>query len=594
MNKVKKLPEEVFSKIAAGEVIEKPSNALKELIENSLDAQATIINIRILESGIKLIEVRDNGIGISKEDLPLVIERYTTSKISTEKDLLNIATFGFRGEALYAISKISNIEIISKTENQDSAYVLKASEGKIIKLEPANFNLKTGTIIKVANLFFNTPVRKNFISSEKIEIFHIINTFKHFAAINNNVLFTLHIDDKLKYNLIPTKLDSRIKELFKIDNLAIEELTHEDYHITLALSKNYKYQEKITSKNNFFTYVNKRIVLMHDLDKIVINTFKEVLGERGKIEGVILINCPPNEVDSNIHPRKLEVRFLKPIFVKNLLQKTIKNFINNHLISKISILPTQQNPPTQSPTNWYKTINILQKLEEITHPQKPQIDNTLTFQNKQISNQINNIPVIEKHPQIPEEIHQEKPKILHYWDNCFFLLIYNNSFYIVDQHNASEKIIYSKLLNKYQNKIQIETQKLLIPIKIYLETSSLSQSFFEFIEKVGFQYTISEESLDITAYPLGLNQIKESIMFIIDQIENGTLDDEEFIKEILSQIACKSAIKKGQKLTNQELERLFLDLISIEKLNPYFCPHGRNVMIEISFHDINKMFERKL
>ncbi|MFN3995520.1 MAG: DNA mismatch repair endonuclease MutL, partial [bacterium] len=152
---MKKLEEEVFSKIAAGEVIERPSNALKELIENSLDAKATVINVRILDSGLKMIEVRDNGNGILKEDLPLVIERYATSKISSEKDLLRIQTYGFRGEALYAISRISDIQIISKTSEQNEAYSLLAHQGNVLKIEPTTLPIKNGTIIKVTNLFFN-------------------------------------------------------------------------------------------------------------------------------------------------------------------------------------------------------------------------------------------------------------------------------------------------------------------------------------------------------------------------------------------------------------------------------------------------------
>lgn len=600
MGKVNKLSEEVFSKIAAGEVIERPSNVLKELIENSIDANSTVINVRILGNGLKLIEVRDNGIGIEKEDLPLVIERYTTSKINTEKDLLAVQTYGFRGEALYAISRVSNLQIISKTSDQDKAYILTSSEGKILKIEPTTFNYKNGTIVKVMDLFFNSPVRKNFLSSEKVELDNIVNTFKQFSAINNHVMFTLHIEDKLKYNLIPTTPESRVKEIFKISEPAKEELKIQDYKITIILSREYKYSEKLyTAKNNFFIFVNRRIVFMNELERIVVTTFREVFGERGKIEGIISITCPPDEVDSNVHPRKLEVRFLKPLLIKNMIQKAIKNFINNHVVSKVLIdIPREEKPKNIQEINWYRSIKqIVEKLEEKAEKIS---ENSIEKTDLDIS-KIEFVPKIDQRQtieifRIESQRESIAPKILHYWENCYFLVLYKDSFFIVDQHNASEKIIYSHLLKRIE--INTPIQKLLIPISI--KTIQLDEEKMEsklnLLKNLGFtaSYDKSQNLVQLFSYPavLNINSVSEMIKTILQEFEETILDNEEVYREFIAKISCKAAIKKGQKLSNEELQKLFQDLISIDNLNPHFCPHGRNVMIEISFTDINKMFER--
>lgn len=605
MGRIKQLPENVFSKIAAGEVIERPSNALKELIENSIDANSTNISVRILNSGLKIIEIRDNGIGIDKDDLPYTIQRYSTSKINSEEDLLKIQTFGFRGEALYAISQISNIQITSKTLEQEQAYTLVASEGKIIKIEPTSFNQKNGTIIKVNDLFFNSPVRRNFLKSEKIELHNIINTFRQFAAINNDILFSLYVEDKLKHNFIPTTLESRVKEVFKINEVALQVQEVEKYKITLVLSTNYKYDEKIeTAKNNFYVYVNKRIVLMSELEKIVVNTFRTVLGERGRIEGIVSIELPTFEVDCNVHPRKLEVRFLKPIFLKDFLQKTIKNFINKYLLSKPNIFIDQRAEEKSEQINWYQNLkNIAQKIEEKVEKIEEKIEdkvqekNTpslLDFSNtdQKLEMKTNVIQSIVKLDNLEDK---KKPKLLHYWDNCYFLVLFENNFFIVDQHNANEKVIYSKLLKMFKEKEKQKIQKLLIPITLKVKEEENVEEVIDFLKKLGFEVELKEKELSIFSFSsiFNINYIRETVSFIIDNFDSIVFDDEEIVKDVLSKVACKAAVKKGYKLSEEELLKIFNELIELEELNPYFCPHGRNVMIKISFGDIDRMFERK-
>ena len=671
MGKIVQLPEEVFSKIAAGEVIERPANAVKELIENSLDAYSKNIKIRILDSGLKLIELRDDGVGIEYTDLPLAISRYATSKIRSEKDLLNISTFGFRGEALYAISKVSNLYITSKTKESDKTYTLYASEGKILSLkeEPINY-FENGTIIKVVDLFFNSPVRRNFISSNKVENYNIINIFKQLASINYKVAFSLYIDDRLVFNYLPTDtLINRVKEVFKNTNLDEFSLKIENYEIILVLSNIFKEnvkKSKGSAKGNIYFYVNGRVVgdSNYSLVKLIKSTFDEMLNNRYYIEGIVSLSLPPDEVDVNIHPRKFDVRFLKPIFVKNLIQKATKEFINTKVKTTFSFLEKEEEKINKdSPNQWY--INLKDKKDNQNNDKSlsKQIDNEYLKRETTISNEFdlnksentnkdetlssfvsNLVKKIEKISKkggkkelkqidlkldksslenklrlddFQKELQNQKEiikinkdqkdfKLLFYWDKTYFLIYYNEAFYIVDQHNAHEKIIYSILLNK----INLYPQKLLIPIEILF--NELDFSIIEFIlnskldleyiiKELGFDINIFEDKIVINGYPSIFNSnysnfifdIKSSFIDLLSLFSGVSLfDKDRLIKEVVAVFSCKSAVKAGTKLNENEIIYLFENILKLDSLNPNFCPHGRNAIIKIDFKQIDKLFER--
>jgi len=669
MGKIIQLPEEVFSKIAAGEVIERPANAVKELIENSLDAYSKNIKIRILNSGLKLIEVRDDGIGIEYVDLPLTINRYATSKIKSEKDLLNISTFGFRGEALYAISKVSNLYITSKTKESDKTYTLYASEGKILSLKEELINyFENGTIVKVVDLFFNSPVRRNFISSNKVENYNIINIVKQLACINYKVAFSLYIDDRLVFNYLPTdNLINRVKEVFKNNNLDEYSLKIEDYEVVLILSNVFKENVKKSKgsiKGNIYFYVNGRVVGdgNYSLVKLIKSTFDEMLNDRYYIEGIVSLNLPPDEVDVNIHPRKFDVRFLKPIFVKNLVQKATKEFINAKVKTTFSFLEKEEEKINKdSPNQWYINLknnqdndkslsnklddkdikkeitnlnklenttkdevlssfvsNLIKKIEKITKEESKKqlnqsdlkLDKSVKVDNSTLGNDLK-ISDFEKELQRQKEIEkkdkeQREFKLLFYWDKTYFLMYYDEAFYIVDQHNAHEKIIYSTLLNK----INLYPQKLLIPIEIpfneleinIIEFISNSKLDLEYIIKeLGFDINVFEDRLIINAYPSLFNNdyanfsfdIKSSFLNLLGLFSGVSLfDKDRLIKEVVATFACKSAVKAGTKLNENEIIYLFENILKLDSLNPNFCPHGRNAIIRIDFKQINKLFER--
>ncbi len=659
MGRIVQLPEEVFSKIAAGEVIERPANAVKELIENSLDAYSKNIKIRILDSGLKLIEVRDDGIGIYPDDLPLTINRYATSKIKSEKDLLKINTFGFRGEALYAISKVSNIYITSKSIESDKTYTLYASEGNIISIKEEHINyFNNGTIIKVVDLFFNSPVRKNFISSNKVENYNTINIVKQLACINYKVAFSLYIDDKLILNYLPTDtIINRVKEVFKNPYLEDFSLKIEDYEITLVLSNVFKENvknKKGSNKGNIYFYVNNRIVgdSNYSLVKLVKNVFDETLDDRYYIEGIVSLNLPPDEVDVNIHPRKFDVRFLKPIFVKNLIQKAVKEFINTKIKTTITFLDKiEEKIDKNLPNQWYNDLkndnlknnlknqepnvintddnknlssfvsNLIKKIEKIqqkedTQKNKSIKDNYLQNSKEQTKliktereKKLEILETIEKADKIEEKIDLKDSKdikLLYYWDETYFMFYYNKAFYIVDQHNAHEKIIYTSLLNK----INLHSQILLIPIEIFFDEMDLNKVEFlinstdtvkYIINELSFDTEITKNSIIIKTYPYVFNNnyvnlkfdIKLVFLDLLDLITGISLfDKDKILRDIISMFACKSAVKAGTKLNESEIIYLCENILKLDSLNPNFCPHGRNAVIKIDFKYIDKLFER--
>ena len=306
--KVRHLPEEVIKKIAAGEVVERPANVLKELIENSIDAGADNIEVYIEKGGKKLIQVKDNGEGIYPEDLPEVIKRYTTSKISTIDDMYNLHSYGFRGEALYSISAVSKFSIVSRPEDIPLGKELYV-EGGVIKYI-SETGAPVGTTVKVRDLFYNFPVRQKFLKSEKTELVHIIDVFIKYALKHTDKTFKLFVDGKEKFNLFPSTLEDRIRQIYP----KIQELFKIEYENELGKVEGYISLNEAANKKGII-YINDRPVKNWVLDKVLKSVF-------GKNFYVLFIELPPYFVDFNVHPSKEEVKFKKDTPVIDLIKRS--------------------------------------------------------------------------------------------------------------------------------------------------------------------------------------------------------------------------------------------------------------------------------
>ncbi len=533
---IEKLKEEVIKKIACGEVIFRPASCVKELIENSLDAQSTKIIIELKEGGKKLIKVIDDGIGMNKEDLFLSIERYSTSKLKEIDDLKRIKTYGFRGEALAAISSCSLLRIESSQKDGEGHYI-EVKDNKIV--DSGEIVRKRGTTVYVKELFYNYPVRRNFLKSSYQEFRIISEVVKNYAFSNYSVSFQLKNDGKIifdypKVNSLKERL-STILEKETIDSLI--EIYLENPHLTLYGF--FSDPEKLyLSAEIQLIFFNGRPVKSPVVKKAIYDGYGGTLLGRNP-NFLLFIDTPPEYLDINIHPTKEEVKFIDERFLYDFIAQGIKE--------KLKI---------------EKDSEYLEVSQEI-----------------------------KDHPLLIEE----EKKLFWQLHNKYIFTQIKSGFCIIDQHAASERILFERLLKENLEKL---AQPLLFPILIELkeELFSVIEELKEDLNYLGLEIEIfGKNTIAIKAIPIDTFFSKEDLKELIFEIYNNYKEIEkspyEKRKEIYAKlIACKGAIKANQKLNEREMESLINQLFASE--NPYFCPHGRPTIIKMELSEIDKKFGR--
>ncbi|MCS7317770.1 MAG: DNA mismatch repair endonuclease MutL [Candidatus Dojkabacteria bacterium] len=676
MGSIKKLDQKLINLIAAGEVVERPSSVIKELIENSIDAKATKIVTRFKEYGIKLIEVIDNGVGIEKEDLPLTIKQHTTSKLSTEQDLFNISTFGFRGEALASISEVSEeILITTKTSSDPTTYKLHKTPQEV-KIEETISHTGNGTTIKVINLFKNIPARLKFLKSPNTETNSIIETFISIAIPFQNIHFEIYNDEKLVYKLSKTgNILDRILQIYGkevANNLIISPfLSQESYNIQVIAST----PESCKKTPNFQKiYVNNRFITDKTIHSAIINSFKFFIHKDLKPNYVVLINTnKPNLVDVNVHPRKIEARFKEQQTVYTIVSELTNKILNEYTKSVVyNRIFFQKNYESNAETKNIQKINydisynssfdtIIHE-EHLSNKQNINVknvhnnNNEITYSNEYINNKVvlkpltstsnhlldqiindptdNNIEhgltyneygstlsqVFENQPTKPDATDETSTQMLSNQDQIdensiiqifFSYILYerDNKIIIIDQHAASEKITFEKLLKSYTKS---KTKRLLLPKIVQLKNKYEKEyllSYKEILENIGIKIEeFSITDIMITEIPELLNSespIEELLMSILNNQYVDTLNDQAIYKHaidslkidqksysILATLACHSSIRANMKLSKAEMLYIIRNLQNLEF--PYSCPHGRPISIEITKYEIDKLFKRKI
>lgn len=558
MSRIKKLPDEIVSKIAAGEVIEKPVFAVKELIENSLDAKATSIKIEIKDAGLEKIAIYDNGVGMSEEDLLQSYKPYTTSKIFDENDLLSIKTLGFRGEALSSIAAISTLTIQSKTKDSKFGTKIVISNSKFI--EKKSVGMTDGTAIIIENLFSNVPARKKFLNQNKTEYRYILETIINFAISHPKVSFEFVNNNKTVFKFSQKdNLTKRLEKLFgkTIFNNLIPFSSKDTYiKINGFLSKP---QTSHYSTKSIHIFVNNRTVT----DPMIINSIKESysnLLENNSYPFVFLyMDVPCELVDVNIHPRKELIKFNNPSEVSNLIQDTVlKTLVQNNL--------------TFHNVSWSKSIT------------KTTFAKTLK---KELSNiDISNIGKINKKSDVIQ-IH-----------NLYLLAQTKNGVMFIDQHAAHEAILYRKLQSAFINhknkseKVNLKKAQL---INVSLPDAEIIKQYFEIFDQIGFEIEeFGDNIFRINAVPKFVEDLDAVVTLseLIDDLKEGkvTKKIDRRSNKMLAFLACRSAIKSGQALTKKDIKKLINELNNDDFL--YTCPHGRPVKIEVSLSQLDKIFKR--
>lgn len=614
MNEIKILNDNIISKIAAGEIVARPLNIVKELIENSIDANASNIVINIEKN--KII-VEDNGIGISSKYIELAFMRHSTSKISSENDLTNISSLGFRGEALFAISVVSEVDLYTKTEKEETGTHFKIRASKALLKEEIIKN--NGTKIIVSDLFFNLPARKKHLKNFDYELRQITTLIEHLAIVNFNISFTFKINNNVKLytsnniNLINTVYEAYGKDF--ASKLIEFHYEQEPLKVSGFLS-----DISVRSRAIRIVCINKRLVYSKIIYSAIKSAYEELLGEgKGGGDYILFIELPFNMVDVNVHPSKDEVRFANETLIFMLIKNAVKNTLSSMKISPISTLDRlnsdnidtiyyekekTEDTKISSETYSYKltdAISVINVINDDLH--NTVIDDTnheirtdsqdIINKNETVhgnnDNQNNSLISLDKN-ELKTLINA---KIAGHIFNRYIIMEYNNNLYMIDQHAAHERIVYEQLISDL-NKNTIRRQLLLTP-----DEKSMSASDILLIEEninslfnLGFELKLTNNSVKIYTVPIIASKIQNTQLLydIIDFIKNEPASTYTNRNDLIIKKACSAAVKSDRTLSSFEVQSLIKELAKTK--TPFICPHGRDTIIKINKEFIDKLFGR--
>ena len=612
-NRIKILPENISNKIAAGEVVQRPASVLKELLENSLDAEAKNIEVFIKAAGKNLIQIVDDGIGMSEADAIASIERHATSKISSLDDLDSISTFGFRGEALSSIKSVSKVEIKTKEDNKELGVNLSIDEFGV-KIEKGNF--PKGTSISVKNLFYNTPGRRKFLKANPTELKHITDTFKRIALSYPPVSFKLWNNDELIFDYNSTELSGRIKQVIA-ENIFEGIIEVEEKTDFLNING---YVAKPTflkkSKGEQFLFVNNRFIINRTVNHAVFSAYSHLL-EKGEYPFFVLfLELDPQNVDVNVHPAKMEIKFddEKNIynFVKAVIRKSIGQYdlvpnIGFDSSEETSTALKQENEEYVTKGDFSDRPNSNMNYNRNENKgiyKEDEID--LLFSNinpnmkREVSNSNSSHPfednVYQHSSNISDETNeQNSTSFLVSLHNKYILSPIKSGLMVIDQHVAHERILYDKAINSFDVDIPF-SQQLLFAEEVKLDPADydLLNSINKYLNQLGFELKFKKKNIVIiNGVPSDVKSGSEveTLKGIIAEYRIN--EEEKHLEErdnLAKSFSCKAAIKAGDKLTEQEM-RILVDQLFATTM-PYVCPHGRPIIIKIPLTEFDKRFGR--
>ncbi len=597
------LPDHVANQIAAGEVVQRPASVVKELLENAIDAKATTIKLLIKDAGKTLIQVIDNGIGMSQTDARLSFERHATSKITSANDLYNLHTKGFRGEALASIAAIAQVELKTKQENEELGVIIKIDGSKITAQEL--ISTPKGTSLSVKNLFFNIPARRNFLKSNTVETRHIIDEFQRVSLAHPTISFSFYHNEQELYHLKEDNLRQRITAIFgdRINDklVPIDEIT--DLVKVSGFVANPKFAKKKRGEQFFF--VNNRFIKSNYLNHAVLNAFDGLLANGYYPSYFIVLEVDPKTIDINIHPTKTEIKFENESDIYAIIRATVKHSLGQYNVAplldfnrdtsmdvpynfknKTKSTPTiQVNPDFNpfTPSNKFSSKKESSNWEALyTNTSQEDIvkDEThLLLENQQIT--------------LFDENFEKNTAKTFQVQRRYILSTLKSSMIIIKQNLAHERILYEELLTKITIE-ETSSQQLLIPIEVEFvkQDVAILYEIKQELENIGFQFaefksdgvvlnaiptTIAQEKLVVT-----LEQIIETIKIDTPQKSYSIMD------EIIKSMAKSLAINVGQQLSNKEQEDLIDKLFSCKE--PNFSPFGKLIFTNLSYHEIAKKF----
>lgn len=612
MNHIKVLPDQLISQIAAGEVVERPASALKELLENSLDAQSTEIKVSLVEGGIKQLRVTDNGNGINESDLNLSLTRHATSKIQSLDDLESVASLGFRGEALASIASISRTQIVSRAQTAKHAWTIHSNGSEVSALEPSALDI--GTIVEVRDLYFNTPARRKFLKKEATEFGHCEDAYTRIALSRPDVAFTLEHNGRMISRYPVSEPIKRFKDVLGAEFIA-ETVTVDDEAAGLrfwgvAAKPTFNRGRRDTQ----YVYVNGRFVRDKLIAHAIRQAYQDVLHHDRHPAFVLFLALSPQLVDVNVHPAKTEVRFRDGQaihrFIFHALNKVLaaptgesnavtagqashNPFVSTSTLSQAFSAP--QYPKYQSQMNLAvnQTPDFYQKLYAEAATPLTHANTFSTRQNNQINTQREHFDTVatEDYPLgfALGQIH-----------GVYILAQNTQGLVVVDMHAAHERIMYERLKQALDDRV-VPMQPLLLPVSFNADRSEVAivndvlTSGEDTLTQLGFDIAVlSPTTLVVRAVPT-LLQNADAVSLARDVLRelaeygaSRVLTDQR--NTLLGTMACHAAVRANRSLTTPEMNALLRDMESTERSGQ--CNHGRPTWFQVSMSDLDKMFMR--
>lgn len=584
MSKIQVMNDDLANKIAAGEVVERCLNVVKELVENSIDAKSSKIRVALKDSGILEITVADDGVGMDEDDATLAFSRHATSKLKSLNDLFHIASLGFRGEALPSIASVSKVEL--RTSTNDVGTYLYLEGGQLIKKE--RYPLEKGTTITVKNLFYNTPVRLKYLKSLSTELSLIIDYMNKMALSYPNIKFILENNDK---ELLNTTGDGNLlKVIYAVYGIDVAkkmiEINGENDDYVISGYVSYPEAAK-TSRNVMTTLVNGRVIKNQALNRAILDTYHTYIPKDKYPVIVINVAVDPILVDINIHPQKMDIKFSKLdellSLVTSLIEKKLKEILlipHANVRNIETIYEVEDSLPLEKPKSIFDEDNDIKIEKEVEE---------VSFDFQDDSEVITNNEVVK------EEYRIKKMHPLGIIHKTFIVAENEEGMYLIDQHAIAERINYEKFM-KELSKENKDTTDLLVPIKLeYPKDEFLKiKEYLDVLKSIGvYLEEFGDHTFLVRRHPTFIykGREKDSIEKIISiLLEKGTFSKEKFIEKTATTLACRLSIKANDYISLEEADYLLETIRTCE--NPFTCPHGRPTIITYSNYELEKMFKR--
>ena len=575
---IKILPSDVSNKIAAGEVVQRPSSVLKELIENSIDANSTRIQIIIKDAGKNLIQVIDNGKGMSRNDMHLSFTKHATSKINKIEDIFSIRSMGFRGEALAAIASVSMVEMESIYDNQNGHFI--EINGGVL-LSEKDSNIQEGTSIKIKNIFYNVPARRNFLKSDFVELRHILDVFHRLAISHPEIEFSFINNEEEIFYLKEESLNKRIISIFgeKIRENLIP--INESTQIANISGFVLKPEFSKKSRSNQFVFVNNRFIKSQFISHSISASFEGLLNDGYHPGYFLFIEIDPTKIDVNVHPNKTEIKFDDDQNLYSIINSLVKHSLGIYQVSPV--LDFDKDPSMDISYNQVKSqpTNPTIEINSEFNPFK-------VFKDEKVSKIIND----DMAPDYKLNIEDDNNQALKIFQilNKFIVSTNKSSLIIINQNLAHQRILYESFLKSiFEN--SVNSQKLVFPIELTLTKKQLLlfNKIIDEFKSIGFDIIVKNELMLIESIPFGIekNNVEEVIDNILNEEFNVSNDfsSADFFAKRLSKI---TSIKSGQKLNMDEQEYIVNHLFSCKE--PNLSPDNKQIFITLNKNDIENKF----